>query len=137
MTTLYQSLWILAVRRQGMGAGFRGENNDYDLTPFLVFVCVLAAIVGALFLLDRWIRRYNRLKMYNSPTELFRQLCQTHELARHESHQLKQLATHWQLSHPATLFVEPDYFRPDKLPADWFDRTSQIEQIHRKLFDAL
>jgi hypothetical protein len=35
------------------------------------------------------------------------------------------------------LFVEPDYFRPEKLPSDWYERVSQIEQIHRKLFEAL
>src|SRR5437868_102668 len=124
MTILYQHLWILAVRRQGMGAGFRGEKNDYDITPFLVFICVLTVVVTTLFLLDRWIRRHNRLKIYNSPTELFRQLCRTHELARHECQQLKQLATHWQLTHPASLFVEPDYLRLDKPPAEWSERMS-------------
>ena len=137
MTTLYQSLWILAVRRQGMGGRFSRRKQRLRSHAVFSFYLRLGGHRRRLFLLDRWIRRYNRLKMYNSPTELFRQLCRTHELARHESHQLKQLATHWQLSHPATLFVEPDYFRPDKLPADWFERTSQIEQIHRKLFDAL
>jgi hypothetical protein len=137
MSALYHHLWFFAVRRQAMGGGFRGENNDYDFTQMAVVVSVLAAVVGVLFLLDRWIRRRSRLKTYESPTELFRQLCNTHELDRSACHQLKQLAAHWQLAHPAMLFVEPDYFRSEKLPAAWYERVPQIEQIHRKLFEAL
>jgi hypothetical protein len=137
MSALVAHIWLFAVRRQAMAGGFRGENNDYDVTQLAVVVGVLAAVVGVLFLLDRWIRRRSRLRMYESPTELFRQLCKAHQLDRAACHQLKQLAAHWQLAHPALLFVEPDYFRPERLPSDWFERVPQIEQIHRKLFEAL
>ena len=136
MSALYGHIWLFAVRRQAMAGGFRGENNDYDFTQMAVVVGVLAAVVGVLFLVDRWIRRRSRLRMYESPTELFRQLCRAHELDRAACYQLKQLATHWQLTHPAMLFVDPDYFRAEKLPADWYERVPQIEQIYRKLFEA-
>jgi hypothetical protein len=137
MSSIYQSLWLLAVKREGMGAGFRGENNHYDLTQMGIVIALLALIIAILYLIDRGIRHYNRTKMYNSPWELFRQLCRTHELARQECQQLKQLATHWRLAHPAVLFIEPEYYRADKLPSDWLERVPHIEHLHRKLFDAL
>jgi hypothetical protein len=127
----------MAVRRQGMGSGFRGENNNYDLSQMLLFVVALGTTSGILFLLDRWIRRYIRRRAYESPIELFRQLCRTHELDRASRRLLQALASHWQLASPAVLFIEPDYFRPEKLPADWYDRAPQLEQLHRQLFEAL
>jgi hypothetical protein len=137
MLWLAHNVWLLAVRRQGMAGGFRGENNNVDVSQMLLFLAGMAAVVAALFLVDRWIRRRSRFKMYESPAELFRQLCRMHELGRPECQQLKQLAAHWQLALPAMLFVEPDYFRAEKLPPDWHDRMPQIEQLHRKLFEAL
>jgi hypothetical protein len=137
MTPLAHYVWLLAVRRQAMGGGFRGENNDYDLSQMATVVILLASISGVLFLLDRWIRRRIRQKTYESPTELFRQLCRTHELDRSARRLLQSLASHWQLANPGVLFIEPDYFRPEKLPADWYDRAPQLEQLHRQLFEAL
>jgi hypothetical protein len=137
MPTLAPQFWLFAVRRQAMGGGFRGENNDYDVSQMLIVVAVVTSIATVLFLVDRWIRRYNRLKANESPTELFRQLCRTHELDRSARRLLQSLASHWQLAHPGVLFVEPDYFRPEKLPADWYDRAPELEQIHRKMFEAL
>ncbi|HEY4235557.1 MAG TPA: hypothetical protein VGM76_19150 [Lacipirellulaceae bacterium] len=137
MFTLSENIWLLAVRRQGMGGGFRGENNQFDVSQMLVVVAVLASISAVLFLLDRWIRRRIRLKTYESPTELFRQLCRTHELDRSARRLLQLLASQWKLANPASLFVEPDYFRPEKLPADWYDRAPQLELLHRQLFEAL
>jgi hypothetical protein len=137
VSAITSQLWLFAVRRQALGGGFRGENNTYDVSQMVTVVGVLSAVCAVLFLLDRLIRRRIRLKAYESPTELFRQLCQTHELDRSARRQLQLLASHWQLANPGLLFVEPDYFRPEKLPADWSDRTPQLEQLHRQLFEAL
>jgi hypothetical protein len=137
MLAAISHLVLFAVRRQDLGGGFRGENNDYDIAEMVIVVSVLAVVISLLYLVDRWIRRRNRIKMYESPTELFRQLCRVHELGRSESQQLKQIAAYWKLVHPGALFVEPDYFRPDKLPADWYERVPQIELLHRKLFEVL
>jgi ABC-type Fe3+ transport system permease subunit len=68
MPVVVHYVWLLAVRRQAMGGGFRGENNDYDLSQMATVVVVLASISGVLFLLDRWIRRRIRQKTYESPT---------------------------------------------------------------------
>jgi hypothetical protein len=137
MSILIQNAALLAVRRQAMGGGFRGENNDYDLSQMLMVVVVLAVISGVLFVLDRWIRYRIRIRTYESPAELFRQLCRTHELDRPSRRLLRSLASYWKLTTPALLFIEPDYFRPEKLPADWSDRTPHLEQLHRRLFEAL
>jgi hypothetical protein len=137
MCVLFRHVWLFAVRRQALVGGFRGENNNFDVTQLAYMLTGLAAVIGLLYLLDRWIRRRSRVKMYESPTELFRQLCRMHELNRQDSHQLKQLAAHWKLPHPAVLFIDPDYFRPEKLPTDWHERAPVIEQLHRKLFEAL
>jgi len=137
MSSLIQYVSLLAVRRQAMGGGFRGENNDYDLKQMLMVVVVLSLISGALFLLDRWIRYRIRIRTYESPAELFRQLCQTHELDRPARRLLRSVASYWKLASPAVLFIEPDYFRPEKLPTDWSNRTPQLEQLHRRLFEAL
>jgi hypothetical protein len=137
VNALVAQILLFAVRRQGMGSGFRGENNDYDLSQMLLVVIALAVVSGMLFLLDRWIRRRIRYKTYESPAELFRQLCRAHELDHSARRLLRSLAIHWKLANPAVLFIEPDYFRPEKLPADWDDRMPQLEQVHRRLFDAL
>jgi hypothetical protein len=136
MLTTVQTIWLLAVRRQALGGGFRGENNTFDLTPIVIVVGVLTPIIIAIYLADRWIRRRIRLRTYDSPSGLFHQLCQTHELNRSARRLMQSLASHWQLANPGVLFIEPDYFRPDKLPADWYDRAPELEQLHRQLFEA-
>jgi hypothetical protein len=136
MLTIAQTLWLFAVRRQAMGGGFRGENNTFDLTPILTVLGVLIPIIAALFLIDRWIRRRIRQRTYDSPSGLFQQLCQTHELDRSGRRLMHLLASHWQLTNPGVLFIEPDYFRPDKLPPDWYDHAPELEQLHRQLFEA-
>jgi hypothetical protein len=87
--------------------------------------------------IGRYIRRFEYLKSYDSPPELFRELCRAHGLSWSTRRLLKRLAAEWQMSSPARLFVEPDRFNAACLPAEWQEpeNAEQLDRLSKKLFD--
>ena len=95
----------------------------------LIVVCVVLLLVG------RYARRFENLKSYDNPPELFRELCRAHELNWSTRRLLKRLAAEWELTSPALLFVEPERFNTARLPAEWREHAPQLEHLRKQLFE--
>jgi hypothetical protein len=121
---------------RGLSEGFQGGAGD---THFTEMLCIMAAIVAVgvvLLLFERFVRNRHNRATYNSPNELFRELCRVHRLDRSSRRLMKRLAAERGLASPSFLFVEPEAFNLATLPATWEDYAEQVKQIHHQLFEA-
>ena len=136
MLNIFSHGWLLAEldRFSSMGRNFRGEEaqvNSYDVVSGLVFV--LAMVLG-IWLLSRALTRQERTRNFNNPRKLFRMLCDKHELNRANRNLLKAYAARRELADPSSLFLAPELFREDQLPADWNRNSAALAAIGEKLF---
>lgn len=129
---------LLARTRElrSMSEGFRSVDFDDKAFETLMVTGALVAICLALLLIGRHFRRFERLKSYDSPPELFRELCRVHRLDWSSRRLLKRLAAEWEMASPALLFIEPERFNAARLPADWHSKSHQLEQLRQHLFEA-
>jgi hypothetical protein len=122
---------------RSMSEGFRSVGFDDKAWETLIVGGIILAIAVTLILIGRYVRRFERMKSYNSPPELFRELCRLHRLDWSSRHLLKRLAAEWEMTSPALLFIEPERFNVARLPEEWQDKTPQLEQLRHKLFGTL
>ena len=138
MSTIFnRPLGLLAEQAtwQRLGDHFRRNSTgsyDYNLLGVLA---LLAGIGIGLFLLHRFARRRENAKSYDSPPELFRELCRAHRLDRADRRLLKRLAAAWGLASPAYLFIEPDYFETAGLSAEWEEDSRRVAGLRARLFE--
>lgn len=137
--TLIEHVPMLARRwdMRSLGEGFRGVNAEFNTTKLLTVAACILAICLCLLLFDRLAKRGEHAGDYDSPPELFRELCRIHRLGRSGRRLLKRLATYWGLADPAVLFVEPEFFNSKKLSPELQEDTERVEQVRRQLFGAL
>ncbi len=120
---------------RGMSEGFRSVGFEDKALETLLVTGGLLLVCLALLLIGRYARRFERLKSYDSPPELFRELCRVHRLDWASRRLLKRLATEWELTSPALLFVEPERFNIARLPNDWQKHAQQLDRVRRRLFE--
>jgi hypothetical protein len=120
---------------RGFSAGFRSRSVDDN--AFEVFLVAGGLVIGCIVLLlvGRYARRFENRKSFDSPPELFRELCRAHGLKWSSRRLLKRLAAEWELPSPALLFVEPERFSTARLPAEWRDDADRLESLRQRLFD--
>ena len=135
-TSIFLKLGLLAEQSnwQRLGDRFRRDATDFNQYNALAVVAIVAAIVIGLVVLNRFARRRAGDKAYNSPSELFRELCRAHRLDRSDRRLLKRLATAWGLASPAYLFIEPDYFDTAGLPVEWQEASHRVAGLRERLF---
>jgi len=122
---------------RSMSEGFRSVGFDDKAFETLLVTGIIIAISLTLLLVGRHFRRFERLKSYDSPPELFRELCRVHRLDWSSRRLLKRLAAEWEMTSPALLFIEPERFNAARLPADWQSNAEQLNQIRQQLFGSL
>jgi len=122
---------------RSMSEGFRSVGFDDKAFETLLVTGIIIAISLTLLLVGRHFRRFERLKSYDSPPELFRELCRVHRLDWSSRRLLKRLAAEWEMTSPALLFIEPERFNAARLPADWQSSAEQLNQIRQQLFGSL
>jgi hypothetical protein len=134
-----QSTALLARSRdlRSMSEGFRSVGYDDKAFETLLVTGIILFICIALLLTARYFRRFERLKSYDSPPELFRELCRVHRLDWPTRRLLKRLAAEWEMTSPALLFIEPERFNSARLPAEWQEKAAQLEQLRQQLFGQL
>ena len=130
-------LLLFAARHdlRSLSEGFRSRSIEDNAFEAVVVAGILVAICVTLLLVGRFARRFENLKSYDSPPELFRELCRVHRLNWSSRRLLKRLAADWQMPIAASVFVEPERFNTARLPAEWEQRTEQVERIRSQLFD--
>jgi hypothetical protein len=138
MSLAMQPLYLLLARTRdlrGFSEGFRSRSVDdnafevFLVAGGLVFACIVLLLVG------RYARRFENLKSYDSPPELFRELCRAHGLNWSNRRLLKRLATEWELPSAAQLFVDPERFNTARLPASWREQADRLESLRERLFE--
>jgi hypothetical protein len=117
-----------------MSEGFRSVGYSDKAWETMIVAGVIIAICVTLFLIGRYFRRFERLKSYDSPPELFRELCRVHKLDWSTRRLLKRLAAEWEMTSPALLFIEPERFNVSRLPMEWHEETTRLEQLREQLF---
>jgi hypothetical protein len=139
MWQLSYALPLLARTRdlRSMSEGFRSVGFEDKAFETMVVGGIILAISLTLILVGRHFRRFERLKSYDSPPELFRELCRVHRLDWSSRRLLKRLAAEWEMTSPALLFIEPERFNAARLPADWQESAEQLNQLRQQLFGSL
>jgi len=117
-----------------MSEGFRSIGYGDKAYETMIVAGVILGICIALLLVGRYYRRFERMKSYDSPPELFRELCRLHQLDWSSRRLLRRLATEWEMTSPALLFVEPERFNVSRLPMEWHEETDRLETLRAKLF---
>ena len=115
--------WLLAQREnwERLGDRFSGdaaEVNYQELGMLLAVAVGGALVIWLLRSVARWQEGRSR---HPNPRRLFRDLSRVHRLNRWERRVLRALADAVGLRQPAEVFVRPDAFRVNPLPAEAAD----------------
>lgn len=120
-----------------MSAGFRSVGYEDKAFETLIAATIIISISVTLLLIGRYFRRFERLKSYDSPPELFRELCRVHRIDWLDRRLLKRLAAEWEMTSPALLFIEPERFNAARLPEHWREKSHRLEELRQRLFGSL
>jgi hypothetical protein len=139
LSNILEQLAVLGRTRdlRDMSEGFRSVGYEDKAFETFVAAAIIVTICVTLILVGRYFRRFERLKTYDSPPELFRELCRVHRIDWADRRLLKRLAAEWEMTSPALLFIEPERFNAARLPEHWQENARQLEQLRHHLFGAL
>jgi hypothetical protein len=118
---------------RNMGHRFHGKNAELHWNDLFMLMAIVVAVTAAAWFLTRLARR-ERHRRTNSPRGLFQELCRAHQLDRQSRNLLWRLAKHQELSHPASLFVDPERFDPARLPALLPAQAQRLATLREQLF---
>lgn len=117
-----------------LGDGFRHTGPSIELVDLLPAAIVLAIVVVGIIIAVKIYQRSDFSKPCDDPGKMFRQLCAAHQLNFSSRRLLMQLATAYEMSHPAEVFVTPTAFHSDNLPSSLWNEEARIKQLAARLF---
>ncbi len=91
---------------RAMGEHFRADNAHINIPHVIILIVAVLLIATLIWALSRWQENTAAWNLDN-PQRLFTDLCKKHELSSHDSMLLKKIGRELQLTHPASLFVDP------------------------------
>jgi len=118
---------------ESWGSRFRGSHAQLDSDDILMVLLIVAGAALAIWLLSRVPAVQNRVRRFNNPRQLFKQLCRAHELDRPSRRLLRRLARHHGMKQPALLFLEPERFR-GRLDGKLVSERGNIQALRNRLF---
>lgn len=118
-----------------LGKGFHGIDAKENAVQTLIVGAIIVVICVGLLIIDRYARSKKLARSADDPNELFQDLCRIHRLNRSSRRLLKNLAAECELEVPAVLFVEPEQFSAAKLPPEWHQRSSELDDLRKRLFE--
>jgi hypothetical protein len=119
---------------QRLGDGFRSSANPWqisELAPYLAGLG-LAALVG--LLVHLWRQRNDMSLRCDNPRKLFRELCQAHRLDAQQRRLLLEAAEAACPHQPALIFLQPQAFAVERLPAALAGRADELASLRERLF---
>ncbi len=134
---MIQNTWMLLAeqdRWREMGAGFRGDRATLDMHDVWIGLAALSVVILFFFILAKITARQDTRRIFNSPSALFRGLCNEHHLDRADRKLLKQMSRAAGFEQPAQLFLEPGRFEPAELAPALRSQAEQIAKLRIKLF---
>lgn len=136
MSSLGYTSILIARATEGAPLG----SHYYRLTTQFHWIDLVPIIVGAALIALAW-QIFNKVRNYrdfkqpcNDPAKLFRELCQVHALDRSAQGVLRRLAQVYRLAQPAEVFVTPQIFDPERLPASLREDAARIRELRKLLF---
>ncbi len=133
-STLMNVLLMHGTRLKSLGSGMRRRATGMDSMDVVIGFAIVAGVVIAISLVYYFFNRGDRSRRCNSPKELFRSLCQGHELDRASRKLLKNLARYQRLAQPARLFLEPERFDEVNLSPQLRAQAAAVGELQAKLF---
>jgi hypothetical protein len=121
-------------RMQDLFRAFRATQAREGMNEVVYGLLILAGIVVVMFLLSVVINHRRRREGYASPLDLFLNLCRAHKLKWRERWLLWRLARIEQLSDPARLFLEPEWFASSSLPGELRQHAAKLKSVRDRLF---
>jgi hypothetical protein len=121
-------------RMQDLFRAFRATQAREGMEEIVYGLMILAGIVIAIFFLSAAINHRRQREGYASPLGLFLNLCRAHKLKWSERWLLWRLARIEQLSEPARLFLEPEWFANSSLPGELRQHAAKLKSIRDRLF---
>ena len=121
-------------RMQDLFRAFRATQAREGMDHVLYVLLIATSIAAVVLLLSRIIRSQKRRRGYASPLGLFLELCRAHKLKWRQRWLLWRLARLEQLTEPARLFVEPEWYAAGSLPRELRQRAGQLKSIRDRLF---
>jgi len=121
-------------RMQDLFRAFRATQAREGMDEVVYGLLILAGIVILMFILSLVINNRRRREGHTSPLGLFLNLCRAHKLKWREDWLLWRLARIEQLSEPARLFLEPEWFASYSLPGDLRQHAAKLKNIRDRLF---
>ncbi len=131
------SLILLASREEmhRVWGRFDHERPGITTNQWFIAVCVIVCLLLATLIYRVASRRSSRMFSSESPAKLFRELCAAHGLSLSARRLLKRLAEARGLASSALLFVEPQHFDTQNLPAELRPCANKLRQLRERLFE--
>jgi hypothetical protein len=117
-----------------LAARFQEGTEPVSISGAIAFFLVAALLCAGLLYLSHLVAMRDGGTYYSS-SQLFRELCQLHELDWPSRRLLKRLAEAHELPTPARLFLEPAWFDEVTLPPAMRPAEKRIREIGQQLFD--
>jgi hypothetical protein len=106
--------------------------NWSDLWAYGIAI-IVGAVVTAIVI---YVRRRNDMTVHcNNSWKLFRELCLIHELDHASQRLLASLARVRRFDQPTQVFLAPEAFDANDLPADWQNRAAHLRRLKGILFE--
>ena len=121
-------------RMQDLFRAFRATQAREGMNEVIFGLLILAGIVIVIFILSVFLNHRRRREGYTSPLGLFLNLCRAHKLKWGECWLLWRLARIEQLSEPARLFLESEWFASSGLPGELQKHAAKLKSIRDRLF---
>ena len=121
-------------RMQDLFRAFRATQAREGMDQVLYVLLIVTIIAAVALVVSRIIRSRKRRRGYASPLGLFLELCRAHKLKWSQRWLLWRLARIEQLSEPARLFLEPEWYAAGSLPRELRQRAGQLKSIRDRLF---
>jgi hypothetical protein len=121
-------------RMQDLFRAFRATQAREGTNEIVYGLLILASIVAVMLFLSQVIMSRRRREGHARPWGLFLNLCRAHKLKWKERWLMWRLARLEQLSEPARLFLEPEWYASYSLPGELRQRAGQLLSIRNRLF---
>jgi hypothetical protein len=120
-----------------MGDGFRGDAVRPESSNMLLSLAIVVMLLVLWGLLTRLTPSHVRRAPRSRPWRLFVSLCRAHRLRWRETWLLWRLARLERLPEPALVFLQPQRFEPDGLPAPLCRHRAKLASLRARLFAGL
>ena len=124
-------------RMQSLFRALRSNNARGEASDTVYGLLIIAGILTVMLIFSVVSHSRHQRRNYESPVRLFLSLCKAHKLKWRERWLLYRLARMEQLTDPARLFLEPQWYTASNLPTALRQHEAKLKSIHKRLFAGL